>query len=733
MRPIAAATLMLLSNAALAQGILRIPVVDKDGNPAAGARVQVLHWADIDLSGPHETLVRASADADEKGRVRLRLLEGREHVCLLAYRGDQAVFACDTPVADIRKDGFRLRLLPARAIEGRLAAVVDGARVRLIFPGREEMHGLDATVAEDGSFAFAPLPDAILREGVRIQAAAPGHARVDRRLSAAEIGGGATVTLRKSRTVSGRVVDAEGSPVADAEVWFGSWMKREKAVSGADGRFALGGVPDVRVTVHVLPPRHALASIPVDPGKRKLGDVAVAEGEPVKGTVAEFDGAEIERAFVALEAENGVRVRTADVGPDGTFELPGIGEGPHELRCWIHAARNIGGTRVIERSRVRAGGEALELVAPEGLCFRLLDRNGRPWPAREVRLTITSPKGKRAVRHVRAQGSAFHEIRFPPSSPGITFDVHLRTGRGAEATLRGIGSDALGRAQRDVVFDADAPLDAGVDADLPPVLPRGELPPAKFGADDDKDDVRAYVREILEAATEDRTSWSTGDPECRRLKMVGKAHVDVLVEALDGDRDNWIHWAIEALADESHKELVLQSLSEHRELAACVVEHRWAKDAEPILVRGVRESPSYLPTAWIDALASIGDRSHDRLLLQYLETGMNPAYTWKAIGGRPGLDAKAAVARMWKRARERDFLRFDAAQVAVEFGHVDALAALVATMQSGREWERRRAAAAVRGWTGRSGSVDEIAAWFRRNRDRLTFDAGTKRYVVAER
>ena len=81
------------------------------------------------------------------------------------------------------------------------------------------------------------------------------------------------------------------------------------------------------VTLHILPKRHALRSVSISAGQgdQALGKVVVAAGQTLKGRLREFDGARVLHAFVALENADGVRVRRAELGPGGSFELPGIG------------------------------------------------------------------------------------------------------------------------------------------------------------------------------------------------------------------------------------------------------------------------------------------------------------------------------------------------------------------------------------------------------------------------
>jgi hypothetical protein len=200
---------LLLCSIAGAQDV-SVRVVDEEGKPVEGATVQALWWSDIDLGGPRATLVTSSARTDAKGTASART-EG-QHVCLLAFEGGRAVFACHTPVQHVQRPGFVLQLGAARAVHGQIVdakgAPVDKARVRLLFAGGYEWHGIDASVGKDGAFTFAPLPDDVLVRGVRLQALAPGMAAFEVELKSDDVDAAVPVRMVGTRRVTGRIVDA---------------------------------------------------------------------------------------------------------------------------------------------------------------------------------------------------------------------------------------------------------------------------------------------------------------------------------------------------------------------------------------------------------------------------------------------------------------------------------------------------------------------------------------------
>jgi hypothetical protein len=726
--------LLALCAIARAQDV-RIPVLDEQGERVEGATVRTLSSSDIDLGGPHATLVKSSSRTDAKGEA-VVLLTGElsSHACLLAFKGDRAVFACHTPAEHLRRAGFALSLGPAQAVRGRLTdgkdARVDGVRVRLLFAGGYEWHGIDATIAEDGTFAFDPLPEDVLANGVRLQARAPGMAPFEVELRGSKMRDAVRVRLQRARRVVGRIVDGSGAPVAGAMVRTG--LLHGGVETGKDGTFVFADAGTGLFRLHILPPSHACRTIdvPASDGPHDLGAIKVEAGRSVKGTVREFDGARITHAFVALENADGLRVRASEVGPGGAFDLPAIGEGPHLLDCWVHGVEGVGGSRYISREDVVAGGAPLDLVVPEGLRVRFVDAKGDPYPVDAVEAAVQSPRFDEPRTYECQADRPMSELRLL-LPPDFTFDLDLRPEGFHEITLRGLVTDAAGR----VSAKATLTRDPGIKAVPPPELRHfaGDLPEPRFDERSDKDEVRKYVRAILDGAG-DRDSWSSRDPECDGLKEVGRAHVDVLVDALvAAERARgwpppapWLTWAILALSDESSKKVILDALPTSHDLVECVVLHGWQADARETLLHGLRNNPRYLPPSWIQAVALLRDPLTYEALLLYLAEGGNPYHTWRAIRELPGLDARETVARAWAGRREE---RESFASVAVEFGHVDALGVLIDALGSSetRPWVKE----AVRRHTGLHDDDETLRVWFRKNRENLRFDEETGLYRVA--
>jgi len=722
-----------------AQDVVR--VVDADGEPVPGARVQVMGWSDVGLDGPHATLVEQRAMTNAQGTASLRLGErGSREACLLAFDGTRAVFACHASLARIRAGGFDLTLGPARVLRGRVVDEQDKplpeARLRLLFAGSYEMHGCDALVEEDGTFAFPPLPEDVIARGLRLEARAPGKAPLDRELGKLE---DLVVRVGEARRLTGRIVDPQGKPLPGVELWIGSWVHARTVKTGADGSFAVDGAPVAACVLQVVPPQHAprAVAVPAGEGARDLGAVAVAAGRPVTGRVREFDDAKIRQAFVALEDADGQRVRSAEIGPGGAFTLPAVGEGPHTLDCWVHRVEGVGGSRHLERCGIRAGGPPLDLVVPEGVRLRFRGADGKPCAVHEATLRIDSPAWKDTyVTEFQAYEGPVDEVRLLLGA-NLPFTLRLAARGYEEVSLEDLLTDGEGQLMRDAVLarKPGEPLQDEPGFAFPGAGPPAALPPPRFGPTAPKPDVLRHVRTIIAGAT-GRNSWSTTDPEVWALEEVGPAHLDVLVQELKGmqpgdEARSWVLWAVEALANEKNKDLILRELAGCRDLAGCVARHHWAEDARKTLLMGLRKEPDYLPTAWIDAVAQLRDPATYDLLLRYLAEGGNPHMTWASIRDLPGLDATRTVAEAWRRPRGDRWDREMFATVAVEFGHVDALGVLVwayANEDNTSMMVRDKLFEHIEF----RGTPAEILDWFRKYEQVLVFDRATGLYRPAK-
>ncbi len=260
----------------------------------------------------------------------------------------------------------------------------------------------------------------------------------------------------------------------------------------------------------------------------------------------------------------------------------------------------------------------------------------------------------------------------------------------------------------------------------------------EFPADPVPDALRTYINQILRA-TENQQSYSSRDPQVDMLMRVGGDHVDLLLESMRGhSRGLGGHYharkAVIRLADESHKELVLEHLPDVQALARVVVRFGWEEDAKDILLDGLAAIPEYLPNDWIQAVANLDDPEVQPLLLNFLMHGGNKRQTYRVVSGHVDEGLDEAVEEAWRQSR-RDWERNQMAPIAALHGVQDALDYMVRKLaaphaeddHSMREWRP-----AIIRVTGFRGSTTDLIDWYEENRDALAFDPEQGRYIVSE-
>jgi hypothetical protein len=168
------------------------------------------------------------------------------------------------------------------------------------------------------------------------------------------------------------------------------------------------------------------------------------------------------------------------------------------------------------------------------------------------------------------------------------------------------------------------------------------------------------------------------------------------------------------------------------QLIRVVVEKGWIGDARSILIAGLRARPRYLPSQWIEAVASLRDpRTYDDLLA-YLIHGQDRLRTYRALQDLPGINLSAALDKAWQSAKSACGTtdRTSLTPVALASGHLDALQFAVDSLQrarSDREWlpgDRQL----ILKHTNVQGNNAQIIQWFKQNKSRLVFDSATRQF-----
>jgi RNA polymerase sigma-70 factor (ECF subfamily) len=288
-----------------------------------------------------------------------------------------------------------LVLVPGARVAGTVVdeagAPVAGARV--VYSGASDWmqqgdDRRDAVVSgSDGGFAFAAMPAGSFRFLASHDALAPGTSTLVT-LDGKTERTGVTITMAKGSTVSGRVLDGSGKPVAGARVRLGSAQRTmiaappRQAYSDDQGAFEISGMPRRELVAVAIHETAASQSVPVDATKGDVSGVTLAldvtgtiagivvdpTGQPVEG-VQVSAGPSFSDSRAAPDMVNwrlrGFPRELTDAG--GRFTLTGLAPGSYLVAARPAHSASRGRQTFGEGTPAQTGQRDLKIVLePEG-------------------------------------------------------------------------------------------------------------------------------------------------------------------------------------------------------------------------------------------------------------------------------------------------------------------------------------------------------------------------------
>jgi protocatechuate 3,4-dioxygenase beta subunit len=317
-------------------------LVDDRGRPLRGrARVDAVD----DLALPPSMSDRLAAEARDDGTFALGPLPVGELALGLAAEGRAARRLSAVVGAPGRTvDLGDVVLDTGLAITGRVLdgedRPVPGARITARSETPGEPIPVEAETGDDGRFDMGGLEPG----RYRITVAAAGHAST---MARAEAGAEPLeVVLEPAGAIGGRVVDGRGRPVREASAT--ATPRGRPALDAsphrveadpADGSFRFDDLAAGVYDVEARASGHGTAVRPnvrVGAGRTvALGELVLAKGGVVRGSVVDADGRGIASAAVYAEADPGQLTDDLAATTDaaGAFEIPGVPEGRVLLRA----------------------------------------------------------------------------------------------------------------------------------------------------------------------------------------------------------------------------------------------------------------------------------------------------------------------------------------------------------------------------------------------------------------
>jgi protocatechuate 3,4-dioxygenase beta subunit len=307
------------------------------------------------------------------------------------------------------REPLRIELATARVLSGRVvgplgepvprAAITlsESSEIRLGGGG-----GSSGTRSEGGGRADAEgrfRIDELAAGPFNLTVSAPGYKqRTLQGIEIPETGGPALeISLSKGATLTGRVVDSRGEPVAGATLYAsqaepqtGGFQQVEGSADG-DGRYRLEGLEIATYWATATSPDGETleASVKVRPGINPL-DFTFPGGVDVEGRVLDRDGVPLPGATASLKPVPGGKVFHAVAGAEGFFRIRTVADGDYLL-----AGQAEGFAATAQPGEIHVSGQAvqgLELrldrgtvltgkligVAPEQLAIGAIHASNRP-------------------------------------------------------------------------------------------------------------------------------------------------------------------------------------------------------------------------------------------------------------------------------------------------------------------------------------------------------------------
>lgn len=266
----------------------------------------------------------------------------------------------------------------------------------------------------------------------------------------------------------------------------------------------------------------------------------------------------------------------------------------------------------------------------------------------------------------------------------------------------------------------------------------------------DQKSCQAYIDSILQRVQrQEQRSASVDDPEVAMLAKVGPSHVDLLAGSLSKGRgqyrsDYYLMYAMNALANEDNKEIILKYLPVATMLIYSVNKQNWQQEARPIVLQELRRNQHALPPMWLVVAANYKDPEADEALRRSIEKVTYSPFHILSLAESTTFDVSAIAIKRYKEALSmKDSTATYAlpclAGAAALYGEKGALKTLCDIFTgkikdirypSGSPYYKGLARRIVVRLTGASGSDEEIANWVRDNLSQLTFDHDKRVYVV---
>ncbi len=421
----------------VAEGALQISgqVKDAAGQPLPGVGVD----AQFVEAGVSKSAGKP-AWTDGDGNYQINGLEKRAYL-VSAHNAQYATVRL--PEIEAGSTNVDLAMQPRVTVEGRVVRAGDNQPVpqfEITAPNERPVQVADAR----GRFTLASV-DAT--DFCQVTVRAPGYVTKEDALDLKQGKGikDVVVALDRASGLTGRVVNAQGRPVAGARIFLAEGMRHvelndENAVlarSDASGAFTIDSLPAERGFVLARHTEYVMGSAPYRPGVSTV-DIVLRDGGTVNGTVTSGGtpaaGVSVSISRLSVSGKEYMVPVSAKTGPDGTFHMEQVPPGETNIMvAFDKDAKDLKDAlamRSIMRHMTVESGQtltvALDLPAATAGIEGQVRVGGSPATTAFVNFTCTRD-GVESPSMAQADANGFFKFDAVPAGPG-TLRASVSTG-----------------------------------------------------------------------------------------------------------------------------------------------------------------------------------------------------------------------------------------------------------------------------------------------------------------
>jgi len=244
-----------------------------------------------------------------------------------------------------------------------------------------------------------------------------------------------TITVKRGRSISGRVLAPDGTPVPEAQVVAAAWMSgggdrlfirdesgpAQETTSDADGRFTLSGFEPGQLLVVAERTglgRSSTISVPPQPLSAQV-DLVLRQTGSLEGKVTR-DGQPFADTVVIATARESTANFFVMTGPDGRYALDTLAPGPQMVLAFVNRRKDMLTRAVTVEAGRRARADLDVRTGSITLTVNVQGSDGKPAPGQVM---VVTPPFPIAENETVAQARE----RFAPVEPT---SVYLRGGQG---------------------------------------------------------------------------------------------------------------------------------------------------------------------------------------------------------------------------------------------------------------------------------------------------------------